>query len=408
MNQKLLAVAVAGLFAAPAFAQTSNVTLYGRANLGVDQYKASGATAASSDLKSRYRIYDSGSRIGVRGIEDLGNGLRAVFQIESGVNVDNGSNTGQAGTQNFNSGLLASRDSFVGLDGGFGRVTVGRQSIWWANGTLSQTGANYINAEMPFLTGSNGRVNMLVARASDVLQYTIPTFGGFNATLSYSPNSQGTGSTSTAGGFENGEAIQVNRTVNAKIYGATLRWAGGPIGVQYDYAVKKANSDAATAVLGVLPAAGPDAPKNTGHKGLVGWTYMPGGQLTFIGTRLENANVAGVGSQDLKQNAYGLNWEHTFGNIQALAQIGTTGKVSGCTAATVASQCDNSKSKSYMVGARYFMSKRTWVYASYNKITNQSNAFMDYTGGNITSNASGATIAGADPQIIAVGVFHNF
>src|SRR3989304_9501537 len=100
MNKKLMAVAVAGVLAAPAvaFAQASNVQLYGRANLGIDSYAATGAAAgAAADIKSRTRVYDAASRVGLRGTEDLGGGLKAIFQIETGINIDGGSHTGQGG-----------------------------------------------------------------------------------------------------------------------------------------------------------------------------------------------------------------------------------------------------------------------------------------------------------------------
>jgi predicted porin len=65
-----------------------------------------------------------------------------------------------------------------------------------------------------------------------------------------------------------------------------------------------------------------------------------------------------------------------------------------------------------MIGGRYFLSKRTWVYASYNQVTNKANQFADYTSSGITS-SSGLTVAGpnplgADPKIWALGLFHAF
>src|SRR3990170_4342993 len=87
MKRKLLAVLVASALAAPvaALAQASNVQIYGRANLGLDNYSATGSTAgAAADLKSRSRVFDTASRLGVRGTENLGGGLKALFAIESG------------------------------------------------------------------------------------------------------------------------------------------------------------------------------------------------------------------------------------------------------------------------------------------------------------------------------------
>ncbi len=408
MDKKLIALAVTSVFAAPAFGQASNVTLYGRANLGFSQYKATGAAAGSAaDFKQRQVVFDSGSRLGVRGVEDLGGGLRAIFQIESGVNMDTGNAQGQGAQNNNSSGFLGSRPSFVGLEGGFGRVTFGRQDVWWGNGTIMQTGANYVNTDIPFLTGSAGRVNAGIARQSNVLQYTTPTFGGFNATGSYQPNS---------------EAAAAGANTNARNYGVTARWAGGPISAQIDWSEVKAADP-------VAPVTTQATNKNL--KGSVGFTYMPGAQISVLGMQLKNIDVAGaaglaLAGDDLKQNFFAVSWEHAFGNVQALAQFGQGGKVSGCTE-TAATTCDNTKTRAFMLGGRYNMSKRTAVYLTWNQITNQSNANMDYVGGSITSANNGvpavsatssglatpvggvpATSAGADPRIIALGVWHQF
>jgi predicted porin len=63
-----------------------------------------------------------------------------------------------------------------------------------------------------------------------------------------------------------------------------------------------------------------------------------------------------------------------------------------------------------MVGARYFLSKRTWVYATYNQVSNKANQYADYTGGAITSwnGTNQAALLGADPKIWALGLFHAF
>jgi len=416
MKVKLMAAAVAGVLAAPAaFAQTSNVQLYGRANLGVDSYRATGArdqttsgasctagaagclSGSTVDRDSRLRIFDNSSRVGLRGTEDLGNGLKAIFQIETGVNIDNGAQSGQGGQATPNAGFWASRDSFVGLDSNFGRITLGRQSIYWANGVNAQFAANYINTEIPWTNGIVlGRVSALAlgsARVSNVAQYTTPTFAGINGTLSYSPNAQ--------------EAVQSPSTgvePDGKIWAATVRGTWGPFYTQVDFSDIQGNSSNVGAV------------RNEGELWKVGgsWGYMPGARVGLIWVRTETNAAAGLVAGDkTSQQGWTLNWEHTFGNFQVMAQYGQTGNMKDCDANAIVS-CGDSGARGYMVGGRYFLSKRTWLYASWNMIDNKSNNFADYLGGAITSTvvvpgtAANPTLYGADPQIWALGLFHQF
>ena len=79
MNKKLVAVAIAGLLAAPlAQAQTANVTLYGRINIDMEFVKGRLANNTSPNV---YRVTSNSSRFGLRGTESLGGGLNAIFQI---------------------------------------------------------------------------------------------------------------------------------------------------------------------------------------------------------------------------------------------------------------------------------------------------------------------------------------
>lgn len=108
MKKSLLALAVLGAFAGAASAQSS-VTLYGKLDLGF-------AKAAGSADK---QVADgSRSRVGFRGVEDLGGGLKALFQFEHRFNPDDGTVTNAA----FWYGI-----STVGLGGSFGTVNLGRQ-----------------------------------------------------------------------------------------------------------------------------------------------------------------------------------------------------------------------------------------------------------------------------------------
>jgi predicted porin len=410
MNKKVMAVAVASVLAAPAaLAQTSNVQLYGRAVLGVDHYEADDATIGSAgDYKGRLRVFDNSSRVGLRGTEDLGNGLKAIFQIETGVNIDSGSQASQSGAANASSGFWASRDSFVGLDSNFGRLTFGRQSIWWANGVNAQSAANYINTEIPWANGTQlGRISRAtagagpVARQSNTVQYTTPTMAGLNATLSWSPNAQEAVQGDSAAGTD----------TDGRVWGITVRGEWGPFYAQVDYADNENNKG---------NAAGAVQAEWTGWKVGGSWGYMPGARIGVIYTRSAMNNLqSGSLGDDVNQSSWAINWEHTFGNFQVLAMYGWTSDIKSCdfTGASIPSggpvpalvSCSDTDAKGWMIGGRYFLSKRTWLFASYNAVKNNDNNFADYTGGGITSVSGTPTTAyGADPRIWAFGVFHNF
>ena len=403
MNKKLVALAVGSALAAPVFAQ-SHITIYGRANLGLDNYSATGATAGSAaDYKSRTRVYDAGSRLGVRGEEGLGGGLKAIFLIESGVNIDNGGTTGQSGVANPHTGTLSSRVGHVGLQGNWGTLTFGRSNVWWANWAQDQVGANFIAAGSPSFNGLNGRgMGIGVSRVSNTLQYTSPTMSGVSAIISYSPN---------------GEAAGGGANADGKLWAATIHGQWGPFGAGYDWVKNRGNS----------PAAG-NAAAATGHKFRIGMYYAPGSQVSAIWTKLVHDNggalaiAAGAAAfallpdptptASLSQTSWGLNWEHTMGNVQAFAQWAKVNNVTGC---VLAGRCDNTNATSWMVAGRYNFSKRTGAYVQYTTISNASNYNMDYTGGWMTSAGTlgllpglPPTSVGADPRMYGVGVMHNF
>ena len=126
MKKTLVALAVLGSFAGVASAATS-VTLYGTVDAGYEGWnfgkdfsgEGSGFVQGSGYTKDGLSIGTSekNSKIGVRGQEDLGNGLAAIFTLEGGVGADNGET---------NAGQLFNRESTVGLKGSFGEVKIGR------------------------------------------------------------------------------------------------------------------------------------------------------------------------------------------------------------------------------------------------------------------------------------------
>jgi predicted porin len=112
------AAATSFLLAGNAAAQTTNVTIYGIVDGGPEIINNAGASHNTLERISSGNL--SGSRIGFRGVEDLGGGLAAVFALENGFDVS----TGTA----LQSGRLFGRQAFVGLQGNWGSLLVGRQN----------------------------------------------------------------------------------------------------------------------------------------------------------------------------------------------------------------------------------------------------------------------------------------
>jgi len=405
MQKKLLALAVAGALVPAAAIAQSSVEIYGRANLGIDNWRATGATVPGADLKSRNRVFDGSSRLGFRINEGLGGGLRAFAVIETGINIDTGNETGQNGATNASSGNWASRDSYLGLGGAWGDVRFGRQSVWWSNGVIAQTGANFINSAADGLTtGGFGSVGTPSARTSNVMSYNSPTIGGFNASISYSPSggigtSGATNPGSTEGATFTGTAQERNT-----LWGVTGRYTSGALRAQIDWA-KNEN---------ISFVDGRDA---TGLKIGLGWAYAPGSQISAIWETLENKNIAlnnglvtaglaGVGSK-AEVDIYLINWEHMMGQWQLMAQYAWSTKVDGLSGGTIGN--DQTRAKAWTLAAKYFLSKRTGVYVSWNETDNENNAWADAnSGGSVSSGPLSAGNRGADIRMIAVGIHHNF
>lgn len=417
MNKKLMALAVAGALA-PATALAQNYSIYGRATLGVDTYEAKGATdltaAANSvpgnDYNKRARVFDNGSRVGFRGTEDLGGGVQAVFLIETGVNIDNGSTAGQSGAANTSTGTWGSRIGHVGLSGSAGLVTWGRSNVFWTNGTQEQIGANWINSGPQNTTGTFGRgMGVGVTRLSNTMQYTSPTWAGFNFVASYSPN--------------RAEAVGPAANVDGKLYGLTLQGTHGPFAWGADFVQDKGNTPA---------TGGPDQGSTTGIKLRAGFRYMPAGHVSviFVQSELKSGGAGNGGGTatglpascntaatncDFKQAGLTVTWDHMFGPWHPIVAISSVGDIegSGCgtglgglNGAPAGQQCDKTSASQITAAVRYIFSKRTHAYLSYNKIDNDQRYNLDNTGAAITARTLAAT--GADPTIIAAGVIHNF
>lgn len=173
-------IALACIAVVPAWAQ-SQVTIYGIVDSGIEwQHSSAGSMGPGRSTFNVMSGSRSASRLGFRGVEDLGGGLKAFFQLEHGMNVDDGTGAGSA---------FFGRSSHVGLSGTWGEMRLGRDYLpaFWA------MMRNDINAFG--LYGNSGTVGQIgssnMSRASNGLFYTSPSLNGFFGRFAYGFGEEG-------------------------------------------------------------------------------------------------------------------------------------------------------------------------------------------------------------------------
>lgn len=306
MKKSLIALAV--LAASGAAMAQSSVTLYGVLDIyyGSVNNDAAGVSLTQNVLDSASL---NGNRWGLRGSEDLGGGLNAIFKLESGFNLDTGASA--------QGGLLFGRNAYVGFTGGFGEVRLGRVATPYDDVSGASDAAFDSNfAPMNNVFRSTG----YTVRANNAIYYQSPSMSGFSAAVSYA---LGENKTTTVGA---GSLTSLN-----------VAYAGGPLGVQLGYQTEKTTGAAVEREflrLGATYAFGPATVKAT---------Y---GRADNIGA------VNGADATD---------W-----------QLGVDYAVSSAltVSASVASSDDNAAAgdferKGYGLGAKYTLSKRTFFYGGY-------------------------------------------
>lgn len=209
MKLKLIAISAGLLASAGAYAQSS-VTLYGVVDVGIEYLNSvPNAAKNSSSLVAMQSGNQSGSRWGLRGVEDLGGGLKGIYTLESGFNMDDGKMA--------QGGRLFGRAAYVGLQSRWGQLTLGRHTspFWDFSGAfdpMGNAGRFAIGAQDPFMLGQ---------RADNSAKY-VGNFGGLTVTGLYSFN------------YNNAE-VPGNFT-NGREYSVLATYTTGPlsVGVVYD------------------------------------------------------------------------------------------------------------------------------------------------------------------------------
>lgn len=343
MKKLAIAAALAALTTA---VSAQNVQVYGIIDTGFQSH--------DNGTDSYSRAFDSGvatSRLGFRGSEDLGGGLKANFQLEAQLNPSSGSvgSTTVAANETFN------REAWVGLSSNtLGEIRIGRQDVTYAQDVDAGTSqfGNFGNRAI------NGTAIELGSDQKNVIKYITPKLGGFYAQVGFG-SANNAGATSDTAGDQQGALVGYDDG-RLKLFVGTHK--------------VDATAAAGDRDFNVLGAA-----YNLGYA-QVGVTYAEGD--------VNNAN--------------GAKNKSTQGSVRVPLGRGFAAHAVYAVAEDGA-QATEGKGTGYTLGVSKELSKRTSLYAAYTSVDNEANARM-YMAGQVAAPAT----AGLDTKTYTVGLVHAF
>ncbi|QDZ30296.1 porin [Noviherbaspirillum sp. UKPF54] len=317
MKKSLLALTALAAIGGTAQAQ-SNVTIYGIMDAGVEY--ANNANAAKDSV---WRLTSGGqntSRFGFKGTEDLGGGLKALFQLEGGMFLDSGAGDGP----------LFKRQANVGLSGAFGSVVAGRSFTTTYDFILPFDPMGYAPG-YSWATSGNGTATS---------KYGMPT--AFDNMLKYQGEFNG-----IKFGASYGFGEVAGNNADSRKYALGIGYAVGPLSVAATY--DQANGNTVTAT-------GNRNETTTLH---LGAGYKISDSIDVKGGYRSYKLVAGaVNTADVRADTY---WGGV--NYKATPALELTGAVYYQDVKNVASGTDADPTL-YVLRAKYALSKRTFLYAT--------------------------------------------
>jgi len=365
MQKKLIALAVASVASGAAFAQT-NVTMYGIVDAGYvysqgdDLSVSRGGIGGTNKFSGIQSGLLSGSRLGFRGEEALGNGLKAVFTLEYALNIDNNSGVGSTGSLN-------ARQQFVGLAGGFGQIALGRQYAPGYQATVNNDPLGGAPLEShSFLTkdAENTITPNSAARWDNALTYTSPNWGGFTGKAIYS-----FGETKDSFGTYNDRLVS---TSDNGRWGLGANFATGGLNIDAVYQVRQ---------------------KVDGFKDISEW---------YIGGNYDFKFVKVMASYQQQNDKNVTDWDNSTWQIGAVVPFGNSAVHFGYAQLDMdAGPGWNGNSDSWTLALTHSMSKRTTLYAGYVWVKN------DYSSIDAAP-VAGVGAYGESNNTFLAGVRHSF
>ncbi|WP_040727779.1 porin [Thiomicrorhabdus sp. Kp2] len=354
MKKNIIALAVASAIAAPV-AMADAPVVYGQVNMAVEQFDVDTA-AGTNKAASGTQVNNVASRLGVKGSEDLGNGLKAIYKIEFGLNIDNSGKSDL--TKDVNGEALSNRNQYVGLAGGFGTVLMGRHDTPTKMIQAKDLFNDGVADNGPMAGGLGAFGKGMENRVSNVLAYVSPSFSGVKLIAAMVPQ-EGSKMTPTTDDKESSLS---------DLYSVALTYGSAKKGL-YLAAGMDSASDQTVGTKGL----------EANHTRLVA-QYATGGLIAnamyqdFSGDAIEDTSQGGTNIQ--------ANLGYKMGKFMPKAKVSVVDIDKKAT--------NNEDATNYAIGLDYSLGKKTTGYVTYTMLENSKG------------------VKDADTTVMSVGLLHKF
>lgn len=428
MNKKLVTLAVAAALAAPAVA-SADAVLYGKLNVGLsylnqdmggqDGFKGwgmsdnqvikNGWTNFNWNVTNPFITTPQGpsNRIGVKGSEDLGNGLKAIYQIELGFSLTDSNNS----IANLNgSETITMRNTFVGLGGNFGTVLMGRHD------TPLKISTGPLDLFADTMSDYNNTVGFQDLRADNVVAYVSPSFSGFQfagaVVAGGGASAANLGLNLNTGAVTNTAKYNNESNSLAEAWSLAAIYKNGPwyASLAYESLNKELVCENVTVGNTNISGCGGGLNAADWNKWRVGLGILDwnGFSLTGIYEGWDN----GMWVDGAKANLWNVQAGYTFGQIMLKAAYGSNaqqdinmlaggGNVNGVY--YIAGTPDDFNFKTWSFGVDYNMSKRTKAFALYTDNTSDDLDYVATDGHSLYGGEQGLKWQG-----FQLGMMHSF
>jgi predicted porin len=340
MKKSLLALAALTAFAGAASAQSS-VTLFGVVDVNarsVTNTVTQGTGTVSRRVSSLSTDGIASSRLGFRGVEDIGGGVRAGFWLEAGLSPDTGAQGGAAGSAGT---VTYNRRSTVSLMGGFGEIRLGRDYTpdFWNHTIYDPFGTNGVGQS----TNTFGTFNTSTAlvRANNTIGYFLPNLGGVFGQFQVSAAEGETGQKHIGfrvgyGGGPVNVAVAYGRTDVNNTGFPTAKWTRVNVGGSFNLGFmtlmaqyNRGTGDSARVAGGTTPAGTADDDVQLNHALIGGTVPFGASTIKFSYVRADvkdsrNNGTANLSNRDASQFAVGYQYDLS----KRTALYGTAARIS--------------------------------------------------------------------------------